>query len=103
MRVFMYMFVRVCVCACISVYVCACVCVCVVCTALIIAQVLCARSQDSLLSVSVRREHVILSSTGFKGNPCRYVIRPSSNRLAAKTHPACPVGLARIEPKLLAH
>ena len=29
--------------------------------------VLCARSQDSLLSVSVRRVHVVFSTTGFKG------------------------------------
>ena len=35
--------------------------------ALITAQVLCARSQDSVMSVSVRRVHVVLSIAGFKG------------------------------------
>ena len=34
--------------------------------------VLCARSQDSLLSVLVRRLHVVFSTAGFKGGgkPC---------------------------------
>ena len=31
------------------------------------AMVLCARSYDSLLTVSVRRLHVVFSSTGFNG------------------------------------
>ena len=35
--------------------------------ALITAMVLCARSRDSLVSVSPRRVHVIFSTTGFKG------------------------------------
>ena len=43
-----------------------CVCVCVF-MALITAQVLCARSQDLVMSVSVRRVHVVLSVAGFKG------------------------------------
>ena len=40
--------------------------------ALIAATVLCARSQDSLLSVSVLRIHVVFSTAGFKGGgkPC---------------------------------
>ena len=39
---------------------------------LITALVLCARSQDSLLSVSVRNVHVVFSTAGFKGGekPC---------------------------------
>ena len=43
-----------------------CVCVCVF-MALITTQVLCARSQNSVMSVSVRRVHVVLSTAGFKG------------------------------------
>ena len=40
---------------------------------LITALVLCARFQDSLLSMSVRRVHVVFSAAGFKdgGKPCR--------------------------------
>ena len=40
--------------------------------ALIATLVLCARYQDSLLSVSVRSVHVVFSSAGFKGGgkPC---------------------------------
>ena len=40
--------------------------------ALITALVMCAMSQDSLLSVSVRRAHVVFSTAGFKvgGKPC---------------------------------
>ena len=40
--------------------------------ALITTQVLCAKSQDSSLSVSVRRLHVVFSTVGFKGagKPC---------------------------------
>ena len=36
-------------------------------TAIIIAMVLCARYQDSLLAVSVRRVHIVFSTAGFKG------------------------------------
>ena len=41
--------------------------------ALITTLVLCARSQDFVMSVSVRRLHVVLSTAGFKGEgkPCR--------------------------------
>ena len=41
-------------------------------TALVTAMALCARSQYSLLSVSMRRVHVVLSTAGFKdgGKPC---------------------------------
>ena len=35
--------------------------------ALITALVLCARSQDSLLSVSVRKVHVLFQAVAFKG------------------------------------
>ena len=35
--------------------------------ALITAMVLCTRSQDSALSVSVRRMHVVFTTAGFKG------------------------------------
>ena len=40
--------------------------------ALTTLMVLCARSRDSVLSVSVRRVHVVLSTAGSKGegNPC---------------------------------
>ena len=40
--------------------------------ALIVALVLCGRSQDSLMSVSVRRAHVVFSATRLKGGgkPC---------------------------------
>ena len=40
--------------------------------ALITALVLCASSQDLVMSVSVRRIHVVLSTAGFKGGgkPC---------------------------------
>ena len=46
--------------------------VCIGFTALITAMVLCARSQDSVLSVSVRKERVVFSTTGFtmRGKPC---------------------------------
>ena len=39
----------------------------------ITTQVLCARSQDLAMSVSVRRVHVVLSTAGFKGGekPCQ--------------------------------
>ena len=39
---------------------------------LITAMVMCGRSQDSLLSVSVLRVHVVISTVGFKGGgkPC---------------------------------
>ena len=43
-----------------------CVCVCVF-MALITTLVLCARSQDLVMSVSVRRVHVVFSTAGFKG------------------------------------
>ena len=48
-------------------------CVCMVCMELITAMVLCARSRDSLLSASVRRVHVVFSTTGYKskGRPCQ--------------------------------
>ena len=48
------------------------VCVCVGFTTLITPMVLYARSQVSLLSVSVLTVHVVLSTAGFKGgeNPC---------------------------------
>ena len=41
--------------------------------ALITTLVLCARSQDLVMSVPVRRVHVVLSAAGFKGGgkPCR--------------------------------
>ena len=43
---------------------------------LITALVLCARSQDSLLSVSVRRVHVAFSTAGYKdGGTPRYITR----------------------------
>ena len=48
-----------------SMYVC--VCVCMGFMALITAMVLCARFQDSLLSVSVRRVHAVFSTAAFKG------------------------------------
>ena len=35
-------------------------------TALVTAMVLCARSQDSLMSASVRRVHVLFSTAGLK-------------------------------------
>ena len=39
---------------------------------LLTAMVLCTRSQDSLLSVSMDRVHVVFSTAGFKsgGKPC---------------------------------
>ena len=47
--------------------------VCVFFMALTTTLVLCARSQDFVISVSVRRVHVVLSTSGFKGGgkPCR--------------------------------
>ena len=42
-------------------------CIIACCMALIIAMVLCTRSQDSLLFVSLRRVHVVFSTAGFKG------------------------------------
>ena len=49
------------------------VCMYVVFTALMTTLVLCTRSQDLVMSVSVRRVHVILWTAGFKGGgkPCR--------------------------------
>ena len=49
-----------------------CMYVCMGFMALIIALLLCAMSQDSLLSVSVRRLHFVFSNAGFKGGgkPC---------------------------------
>ena len=46
--------------------------VCVGFMAFVTALVLCARSQDSSLSVSVRRADVVFSTAGFKGGgkPC---------------------------------
>ena len=51
-------------------YVCMYVCVFM---ALITTLVLCARSRDLVMSVSVRRVHAVLSTVGFKGGgkPCR--------------------------------
>ena len=55
-------FVQVCMYVCMGAYM-----------ALITALILCARPQDSLLSVSVLRVHVVLSASGFSGggNPCQ--------------------------------
>ena len=41
--------------------------------------VLCAKSHDFVMSVSVRRVHVVFSTTGFKdgGKPCRKTSEPS--------------------------
>ena len=41
--------------------------------ALITTLVLCDRNQDLVMSVSVRRVHIVLSTAGFKGGgkPCR--------------------------------
>ena len=46
--------------------------------ALITTLVLCARSQDLVMSVSVRRVNVVLSIAGFKGGgkPCRKTCEP---------------------------
>ena len=43
--------------------------------ALITTLVLCARSQDLVMSASVRRVHVVVSTAGFKGEekPCRKI------------------------------
>ena len=47
-------------------------CVCVL-MALITTLVLCGRSHDLVMTVSVRRVHAVLSTAGFKGGgkPCR--------------------------------
>ena len=47
-------------------------CVCVRFMPLVTAMVLCARFQDSLLSVSVRRVRVVFSTSGFKGGEKQY-------------------------------
>ena len=67
-------FVRVCVRAC------ARVCVCVGFMAIIAAMGLCARSQDLVQSVSVRRVHVVLLTAGFKGDGKPY---PKTRETAA--------------------
>ena len=48
-------------------------CVCMCFTALITAVILCARSQDLVMSVSVRKVRAVFSTAGFKGGgkPCR--------------------------------
>ena len=48
--------------------------------ALITVLVLCARSQDSLLSVSVRRAHIVFSTSGFKDEGKTY---PKARETAA--------------------
>ena len=54
----------------------------VVFTALITTLVLCTRIQNLVLSVSVRRVHVVFSTAGFKGrgNPCRMTSDTTSLR-----------------------
>ena len=49
--------------------------------ALITTLVLCARSQDLVMLVSVRRVHVVLSAAGFKGGgkPCRKALTSPTN------------------------
>ena len=69
--------------------------------ALITVMVLCAMSQNSLLSVSVRRVIVIFSSAGFKGvrKSC-----PKACEIAAlRRQSESPAQLARFELKPLAH
>ena len=57
--------------------------------------VLCARSQDSLLSASVRRVLVVFSTL--------LDLRSEENRGAAERHPESLAHLAGIEPKALTH
>ena len=58
--------------------------------ALVTAMVLRARSQDSLLSVSVGRVHIAFSTAGFKdgGKPC----------LKTRETPALPRGIQKASP-----
>ena len=57
--------------------------------ALITTLVLCARSQDSLLSVPVRRVHVVFSTAGFNGGgkPC-YKPRETATLRRSNQHPS---------------
>ena len=79
----------------------ACMHVCVF-MALITTLVLCARSQDLEMSVSMRRGQVVLSTTGFKGGgkPCR---KTRDGRRAAERHPEGFAHLAGFEPKSMVH
>ena len=61
------------------------------------AMVLCTRSQDSLLSVSVCRVRVVSSTAGFKGGGSRDL------RNVKEMHPESLAGLAGFEPKPLVH
>ena len=70
--------------------------------ALITAMVLCARSQDSILSTLLSRVHVVFSTTGFKGGgkPC---YNTCESGCTVEMHTASPALLDGIEPKLLVH
>ena len=64
--------------------------------ALINTLVLSARSQDSLLSVSVPRVRIVSSTAGFKvrGKPCPKPLKPTAER-----HPESLAHLASKEPE----
>ena len=55
-------------------------CVCMIFVAPITSMVWCARSQESLLSVSARRVHVVFSTSGFIGGGKRVVRRVETPR-----------------------
>ena len=62
------------------------VCVCMCSLALITTLVLCARSQEFVMSVSVRSVHVVFSFAGFKGGrkPCRKTRETSAPNLLSE-------------------
>ena len=75
---------------------------------LITTLVLCARSQDLVISVSERRVHVVLSTAGFKGGgkPChkthetrRHMLRRRHKTHAAERHPEDLTYLGGFKPK----
>ena len=59
---------------------------------------LCVRSQDLVMSLSVRRVHVVLSTATFKGG-----FTCLTTRHAAERHPEDPTHLAGFEPNPLVH
>ena len=75
------------------------VCVCMVCMVHRAVEVLCVRSQDPLPSVSVRRVHVVFSTTGCEngGKPCPKI----RDTVAEERLPGSLTHLAGIEPEPL--
>ena len=62
----------------------SCVCVCMGFMELLTAMNLCARSQDSLPSMSIRRVYIVFSTAGFKdgGKPCHKLRETAAHCLA---------------------